>query len=599
MNIFSSERFEKCSAFAKAHKITSAMIVVAVLGAGYYGYGALTSTTGETRYVLATASKGTVIAAITGSGQVSALNLLDLKPKASGDVVRVGVVNGQEVSQGALVIQLDATSAQKAVRDAEVNLASTKLSLEKVRQAADTLSVIQAENALAQSSASLEKSYDDGFNSVSNAFLDLPGIMTGMQDVLYGTTVNRSQDNLSAYADMVKEYNESVLLFKSDAAAKYQKARESYDKSFVSYRVATRSSSREEIEKLGTETYATTRDVAEAVKSMNDLLGFVKERLAERNRSAPSTLTTHQTLLGTYISKTNAALIDLLAVQTSMTTAKYTLAEKTESLKKLKAGADPLDIQTTELSLTQRENALLDARENLANYFVYTPFAGAIAKLNIKKGDAVSASTVLATLITRQKIAEISLNEVDAAKVSVGQKVTLTFDAVEGLTIAGEVVEVDTVGVVSQGVVTYVVKIGFKTQDDRVKSGMSVSASIITNMKQDVLTVPNSAVKTQGGASYVEVLEAVPATLGTKEVSNTTATPGTLGVLSPVPPRRQQVEVGLSNDTTTEIVTGLSEGDQVVVRTIPAATTATQAPSIFNAAGIRTPGAAGQRNVGR
>ena len=98
-------------------------------------------------------------------------------------------------------------------------------------------------------------------------------------------------------------------------------------------------------------------------------------------------------------------------------------------------------------------------------------------------------------LITKQKIAEISLNEVDAAKVKVGQKVTLTFDAIDGLSITGEVSEIDALGTVSQGVVTYGVKIAFDTQDERVKSGMSVSAAIITDVKQNVLLVPNAAVK--------------------------------------------------------------------------------------------------------
>ena len=92
------------------------------------------------------------------------------------------------------------------------------------------------------------------------------------------------------------------------------------------------------------------------------------------------------------------------------------------------------------------------------------------------------------------------------AKVKVGQKVTLTFDAIEDLSITGEVAEIDTLGTVSQGVVNYAVKIVFDTQDERVKSGMSVSAAIITDVKQDVLLVPNAAVKSND-EQYVEVLE--------------------------------------------------------------------------------------------
>lgn len=185
----------------------------------------------------------------------------------------------------------------------------------------------------------------------------------------------------------------------------------------------------------------------------------------------------------------------------------------------------------------------------------------------MKKGDPVSASTILATLVTKQKIAEISLNEVDITKIKVGQKTTLTFDAIPDLTITGQVAEIDTVGTVTQGVVTYAVKISFDTQDDRVKPGMSISASIITDIKQDALLAPNSAVKQQGDAAYVEIF-----------AGETQA------------PRQQTVQTGLSNDTMTEITSGLNEGDRVVTQTITQTTSQSQTQQNT---GLRIPGITG------
>lgn len=572
------------------------LVVTVVLYFGYSEYKSLTNTAGETRYVVATVEKGALIVSISGSGQVSTSNQVELKPKATGDVTYVGVINGQQVEAGTLIAQLDSADAQKAVRDAQVSLDSTKLSLEKILRPADTLSLIQSENALSQASSSLEKGYDDGFNSVSNTFLNLPVIMAGTQDILYGTTVKVGQENLSAYVDLVKNYDDKALTFREDVVAKYKTARDMYDKTFNEYRLSTRFSSHTEIENLITNTYETSKDVAEAVKGINDLLSFTKDKLVENNKTIPAILTTHQNLLSTYISQTNSALIDLLGIQTTITTSKYSIAEKTESLRTLREGADAIDIQTTKLSLKQRENALLDAQENLAHYFIRAPFTGTIAKLSVKKGDSVSTSVSVATLITKQKIAQVSLNEVDAAKVKVGQKVTLTFDAIDGLSIAGQVSDIDTVGTVTQGVVTYVVTIAFDTQDDRVKSGMSVSAAIITEMKQDVLMVPNSAVKSRGPMSYVEIFD-TPLV-----VANTGASGANTGIPSAIPPRQQSVVLGLSNDTMTEIVSGLKGGEQVITRTIlGTSTTVTQAPSIFNAAGVRTPGAGGnaRSNTGR
>jgi HlyD family secretion protein len=589
--------FQKIKSYILLHKFVSTIVVLTVLYGGYYEYKKLTDTSGETRYVTAQVKKGTIITSITGSGQVSASNQVDVKPKVSGDVVYVNVVSGQTVKAGAVLATLDSRDAQKAVRDAEVNLESAKLSLEKLQKPADELSVTQSENTLARAKESKENAtndlanaYENGFNTVSNAFLDLPAIMTSLQNMLYSSSLEMGasgQNNIdyyTSYAAIAEQDKTKADSFKADVDEKYNAARVSYDKNFQDFKTTNRSSDTEKIETLVIETYETTKNVAEAVKSANNLIQYYKDKLTEKNLPTKTLADTHLASLGTYTGKTNTHLINLLGVtntitddKNTITNATRTIDENTKSLTKLESGADVLDVKSSELSVKQRENALLDAKEKLADYSIRAPFGGTIAKMNVKKGDSLTSGTAVATLVTAQKIAELSLNEVDVAKVKVGQKATLTFDAIEGLSIAGAVSDIDTIGTVSQGVVTYTVKIGFDTQDDRVKPGMSVSAAIITDIKQDVLTVPSSAVKTQGNANYVEMFDTpLPQTAGTQ------------GSLSAVPPRQQNVAVGLSSDTDTEIVSGLKEGDEVVSRTITAKTTTTAtAPSLFGGGGTR------------
>ena len=115
----------------------------------------------------------------------------------------------------------------------------------------------------------------------------------------------------------------------------------------------------------------------------------------------------------------------------------------------------------------------------------------------MQKGQTISSGTSAITFITQSDVTSISLSEEDITKIKLGQKAVLTFDAISGLTVAGQVTEIDTIGTVSQGVVSYNVQITFDTQDSRIKPGMSVNANVITNVEQNVLTVPNSAVKTK------------------------------------------------------------------------------------------------------
>ena len=595
--------FQKIKQFASQHKIATGFLVLTIGLGLYFGYKKLSDSSSATRYVLAAVQQGTIVTSVSGSGQVSASNQIDIKPKASGDVVYVGVKNGQEVKAGTLIAQLDARDAQKAVRDAEVNLEAARLSLEKLKEPADALSILQAENSLAQAKESkqkaeddLNKAYDDGFNTVANAMLDLPGIMTGLKDMMFDNTIDPnsgSGDNITWYVNQTNyqtDAREKALRYMNDVYNAYNHAREVYDKNFDDYKATSRTADQATIEALILQTYDTTKIIADTIKTIDNFIDFVQDDMEKRDYNIPAMVSTHQANISSYTSKTNSHLLNLLAIKRTIEDSKNaivnadrSIAEKTESLAKLKSGADALDVQSAELAVKQRENALLDAKEKLADYFIRAPFDGIIATLDVKKGDTVSPATVLGTFITKQKIAEISLNEVDVAKVKVGQKATLTFDAVPDLTITGQVVEVDTVGTISQGVVSYTVKVGFDTQDDRIKPAMSVSADIITDVKQNVLLIPNSAVKSAGGATYVEVPQDTAAASRLLASAANSAT----GVELNSALRQQAVEIGLSNDSVSEVVSGLKEGDLVIVRTITSAnqTQPTQTRSIFGGSG--------------
>ena len=246
------------------------------------------------------------------------------------------------------------------------------------------------------------------------------------------------------------------------------------------------------------------------------------------------------------------------------------ITENQETLQELQQGPDPLDIQSDQLSIQQQQNALDQAEDALADYTITAPISGTIANLDLNVGDTVGSGTNAATLITNQDIADLSLNEVDAAKVQAGQNATLTFDAIPNLSLTGTVVDVSPLGTVSSGVVSYDVKIGFTTQDPRVKAGMTVDADIETAVHENVLEVPAGAVQTQNGQSYVLAFNPPLSTTSTTGVT-TSQTPEE----HPGYHRHHR-----RHHTNTEIDSGLTAGQQIVSRTTgsntaSAATTAT------------------------
>lgn len=204
---------------------------------------------------------------------------------------------------------------------------------------------------------------------------------------------------------------------------------------------------------------------------------------------------------------------------------------------------------------------------------VVAPIAGTVNAINIKNGDDLSrlsgnsasqAPIIIGDLKTLQ--AEVAVNEVDIANISLGQKAMLIFTAIDGLNVSGKVEKMDALGTITQGVVNYNVTISLDTIDGRLRPGMSVSAKIISNVKQDVVTVPNSAIKVRGNRLYVEVLDSI-----TKQ------------------PEQRMIEIGVANNTDTEIISGVSAGDAVVTQTIdPNAKTVTTSGN-----GLRIPGLGG------
>ncbi len=555
-----------------AYKITTVVVSMAVVLGGYWIFSGDSS--GGSRYVLAAVKTGRVTATISGSGQVSASNSLDIKPKISGDIIYVTVASGDEIFSGQTIFYLDAANAEKAVRDAEINLENAKIAMEKLvgsNGAANARNKEKAANDLA-------KAYDDGFNSVSDAFLDLPPVMSGLKDIMFGNDFSGNQANIDFYADAVKNYDALAVAYRDDAYQSYREARTAYDKNFTDYKSASRFSEPALVQDLIAETYDSTKKIAEAIKDANNLIQFYKDRLIEKDLK-PSTLAdTHLSDLDASAGKVNAHLLDLLS-------AKDAIKDRVEAV----SNAD-LDIRSQMLTLKQRENTILDAKEKLRDYAVRAPFSGVIAKLDAKSGDSVNSGAVIATLIAKERIAEISLNEIDASGVAVGQKALLTFDALPDLKISGEVSEIDAIGAVSQGVVTYMVKIIFNAENNQIKPGMSVSADITIKEKEDVLLVPNAAIKFLGDNHFVEV---PAASENLKTLGNFS------GIVLSFTPERQPVTLGIVGDNMTEIVSGLSEGDFVIGRVINSQTASVGAPAQPSSA-VKIPGfSGGGRSVSR
>ena len=139
----------------------------------------------------------------------------------------------------------------------------------------------------------------------------------------------------------------------------------------------------------------------------------------------------------------------------------------------------------------------------------------------------------------------LAYTETDAALIAPGQKVRMTFDAVPDLELTGSVLSVSPTATAISGVVSYYVTVVLPKDDPRLKSGMTAQAEVLTKEIPGVLAVPSAAVHTQNGTSVVTVLDPN----GTQ--------------------RTATVQTGATGDGKTQILSGLTEGQQVLLPATP------------------------------
>lgn len=492
--------FKKTKLFIFSHKIISVFFLVLIIGSIYFLFS--NSKKGEANYVTEKVKRGDITTYVTGTGQIEAEETINLNPENQGRVVYVGVKAGDYVKKGKLLMSTDYSLAK-------AELEKAKLSLDDLKRI-DPLDLLKEENIL-------NESYNNGWNSVS-VFMTQVSMILDEMEALY---------NKDGYL----EYNNIVNLSSTGKEKVYQaekdlyKAREGFDDLFKIYIDLSRESSQEEIKSFIKKAYDQSKIIANTVKSTESVFNYVVDSRDEEQNDL--NVSSDRSDINSWIESSNNYVNDLL-------TAYNNILENEESLQKLKNGADEIDIRTAEIAVQTKQ-------DSYNKYFLYAPFDGIIASFTAKVGE-LSGSTV-GSIITKQKIALIYLNEVDIASVKIGQKSILKFDAIDGLSINGTVMEIDSVGTVNSGVVTYGVKIVFDNDDERVKPGMSTNVEIMTNSKQNILTISTNAIKTRNNISYVEVLD---------EKTNQMI--------------KKNVEVGISDDTIVEIISGLNEEDLIILK---------------------------------
>ena len=198
------------------------------------------------------------------------------------------------------------------------------------------------------------------------------------------------------------------------------------------------------------------------------------------------------------------------------------------------------------LALDKVKNDLQQANDQLPKAIITAPFGGIIAQVNVKQQDSLSSveysSKVIFYLVDPGNLElKGTIDELDVAKVALRQKASITLDALPDVKISGELSYIAPVSRLEGGVVVYDVKIKLEPESSlSLKSGMTAKADIVTEKKINVLLVPDRAITRTGGNTTVKVM--VNGKLQDKTIA-----------------------VGITDGVSTEITSGLNEGDEIII----------------------------------
>jgi len=228
---------------------------------------------------------------------------------------------------------------------------------------------------------------------------------------------------------------------------------------------------------------------------------------------------------------------DVASAQAKFDLATAQLADAQREWDRLKNGPDAGDLASAQARIDSAQATL-----NLAR--ISTPFAGTVTVVNGMAGDQVSPGTRAFRVddLSHMQV-DVQVSEVDINSIQVGQPVTLTFDAISGRAYEGKVVEVAQAGDSVQGAVSFTVTVELTSPDANVKPGMTAAVTITVKQINNVLLVPNRAVRVVDNQRVVYVLrngqaQEVAITLGASsdtqsEVISTNLKAGDLIILNP------------------------------------------------------------------
>lgn len=508
---------------------------------------------------IARVSEGNLSINVSGSGTVAAARTIELPFQQAGTVTAVKVKVGDQVKAGQTLATIDTADLELAFQQAEANYKAAQASYEQTKNGTVTeQDIVTAQAQLASAKASLAQT-KTGTATAADIASAKAGLLSAQAKL--NALKHPTASDLSAAESKVNQAQTALQSTRNSASQSKTNAEISLKNSVNSLtqaqaRYATAKQQWEYVNETGNNPLQPETTNAAGQKVANKLNDAERQQYYDAYVQADASLKTAENAISqaqvaydttrqqeiiqvqqaeasvqdaqrTLDALKNPSTTDLVQAQAAVTQAQANLdklrqggtaasiAQAQAALVQAQANLDKLSEPPTEAALASAEASVLQAqvnrdiaKRNLAEATLLAPFDGVVSTVAVSVGSLIGTNTPALTLIDRSKLhIDVNLSETDAAKVQVGKPVTITIDALPGLSLKGVVATLAPASTTTQNVVTYPAQIEFDPADTPIKIGMSATADIQIENFEKVLLVPSRAVTTANGVSTVTLLQ--------------------------------------------------------------------------------------------
>jgi RND family efflux transporter MFP subunit len=523
---------------------------------------------------IAEVKRGDLLVTITADGSLDMPRGVKLKFGTPGTVKDIFVAEGQKVKEGTLLAKLDDTTQKLAIASAQYNveLAMNDL-VEKIHPALmgfpenypDTSTVLrveQAQDELGGVQKFIDQSkYQDAAAELRLAIHDLEASYEMLNIPEIAMASQGYSDVLGLPLDNYPDISRAIKLLQQDlerlTAIQVLIEQGNYDDAKAKLSTAQ--------SKLS-ETHSLVKSFSGRIRVSQRIGACCGQQAAQQPETStglvtlpyPDTSTSLDWLKQVEESLQKIQLCketegcDALELATLVRMAQHdvemsqTILENNELT--FRSGLNLKSLRAANLNVQIAETQLKNSKEELMKTEILAPFDGTVVDIGIKENDQLSAfdyssKTAVYLVDTRTVKLEGVVDEVDIYQVKVGQDTIITVDALPGVELKGKVTFISPLGNQTTGVVEFPVTISLEPTETELKGGLTATADIIIDEHKDILMVPNRAIKGSVGNYWVDVV------IDEKKVTT----------------EKRPVVTGAQNEQFTEIISGLSQGEKVIV----------------------------------